>query len=136
MSKQKICDFFEDDRFFKLMGGVVDEAEPDYAVCSAEISAMHLNAKDVVQGGASYTLADTAFAVACNAKYIIEDVPKLAVSQSASISYHRPPKGKRLVATARLVAGGKRISVYQMEVTDELGTKVATMIGNAYSIDL
>jgi acyl-CoA thioesterase len=136
MNKEKIKNFFTHDKYLVLTGIRIDEVEPYYARCSFDIADMHLNAADAVQGGATYTLADSAFAVACNAALIDADEKKVTVSQSANITYFRPPKGKTLIAEARRISGGRRISVYRIEVRDELGVDVALMTANAYIIDL
>jgi acyl-CoA thioesterase len=133
---EKIRGFFTGDRYLMLTGIRIDEASEGAAVLSFEIADMHYNAGGVVQGGATYTLADSAFAVASNAAHIARGEKKITVNQSASISYLKPAKGKRLIARASKISGGNRISVYSIEVTDELGTKVARMTGNAYTVDL
>ena len=136
MDKEKIRQFFSHDRYLVLTGVRIDEVDVDYARCSFDITDAHLNAADAVQGGAAYTLADSAFAVACNASLIDADEKKVAVSQSANITYFKPPKGKTLIAEALKISGGRRISVYRIEGRDELGVDVALMIANAYLVDL
>jgi len=133
---EKVREFFKDDRYLMMTGVTIDEIGEDAAVVSFDIADIHFNAAGAVQGGATYTLADSAFAVACNVGHLARGEKKLTVSQSASISYLKPAKGKRLIATAEKVSGGRRISVYNIDITDEIGTKVARMTGNAYTIDL
>jgi acyl-CoA thioesterase len=133
---EEVRAFFKDDRYLMLTGIAIDEVDVDAAVLSFEIADMHLNAAGIVQGGATYTLADSAFAVASNVGHLARKEKKITVSQSASISYLKPPKGKRLIATAEKISGGNRVSVYNIDVTDELGTNVAHMTGNAYTVSL
>ncbi|MDR1067835.1 MAG: PaaI family thioesterase [Clostridiales Family XIII bacterium] len=133
---EKIRGFFTGDRYLMLTGIRIDAVGEDAAALSFDIADMHYNAGGVVQGGAIYTLADSAFAVASNAAHIARGEKKITVSQSASISYLRPARGARLIANASKISGGNRISVYSIEVTDELGTKVAHMTGNAYTVEL
>jgi acyl-CoA thioesterase len=134
---EAIRNFFKNDKYLDFTGVVIDEADDDYALCSLEIDAMHKNATGAVQGGTIFTLADSAFAVASNAKFVLngEISGKAVVSQSANITYYRQPKGMRLIAEAKKISGGRVISVYEMKVTDEVGTKVALMIGNGYQIE-
>jgi acyl-CoA thioesterase len=91
-----------------------------------------------VQGGVTYTLADSAFAVASNYGFIDrgETNKFITVSQSANITYLSPPKGKKLICRAEAITRGRTSSVYRMEVKDELDTEVALMIGNGYTIRL
>lgn len=48
------------------LGAVIDEASYGYARCSMEIEPRHCNALGIPMGGTIFTLADFAFAVACN----------------------------------------------------------------------
>jgi acyl-CoA thioesterase len=133
----KVRAFFRGDRYLMMTGITIDEIGEDAAVLSFEIvDGLHHNAGGVVQGGATYTLADSAFAVASNVGHLARGEKKMTVSQSASISYLKPAKGKRLIAKAGKVSGGNRVSVYSIEVTDEHGTLVALMTGNAYTVEL
>ncbi|MDR3312187.1 MAG: PaaI family thioesterase [Spirochaetaceae bacterium] len=136
MSIEKIRAYFQADKYLTLTGVSIDVAEQDYAVCSLEIADKHLNAGGKVQGGAIYTLADSAFGVAANFGHLDRGDRKITVSQSAGISYFRPPKCKRLIATAKKLSAGRRVSVYNVELEDELGTKVAIMTINGYTVDL
>jgi acyl-CoA thioesterase len=136
MDIEKIRAYFARDRFLTAAGITIDEAGDGYGVCSMEIRDLHLNASDVVQGGATFTLSDSAFAVACNAADIDAGENRITVGQAANINYFKPGRGKRLIAVAKRVSGGRKTSVYQIEITDEVGTKVAMMIGNAYTVDL
>ena len=136
MDISKIRDFFYNDKYLVTTGVTIDEVGEDSAICSFEIKDMHMNAANAVQGGATYTLADSAFAVASNVGHFVRNEKKVSVSQSANITYFKPPKGKKLIAEATRISAGKRVSVYSMEVRDDLGTMVALMIGNAYAVDL
>lgn len=112
--------FFAGDRFaLELCGITIDEASPGRARVSMPLTAMHLNAGGVAQGGAVYTLCDTAFAVAANAGGV------LTVSQGANIAYLRPGTGGRLFALAEKINEGRSTCLYRVQVTDERGALVA-----------
>ena len=70
-----------------------------------------LNALGTVHGGAIFSLADQAFALAANAN----GDPQVAIS--ASINYLKPAKGT-LVARARKVGENRSTSVYEVLVYD------------------
>lgn len=72
-------------------------------------------------GGASFTLADFAFAVAANWK------ETGAVSLSSNIAFLGTARGRKLIAEASCVKNGKTISYYQVNVQDELGNPVAAV---------
>ena len=59
-------DFAADKYATELTGAVIEETSEDYAKCSMKLEARHRNAYGGIMGGAIYTLADFAFAVASN----------------------------------------------------------------------
>ena len=61
---EQVQKVFANDRFATENGVVIDEVDDGYAKCSLEIQPHHLNAANTVLGGAIFTLADFAFAVA------------------------------------------------------------------------
>ena len=58
--------FFKNDRFARLSGIELLDAGPGWAKAQMAVGDQHLNAADVVHGGALFTLADLVFAVASN----------------------------------------------------------------------
>lgn len=118
--------FFEGDKYAMMTGAVIESVGEGTAVCSMKIQEMHLNAGNVVQGGAIFTLADFTFAVAANSGGVF------TMSLNNSISFLHSPKGKVLRAEAKPVSLGKTIAVYDVKVTDDLGTLVAAMTVNGY----
>lgn len=107
---------------------VIDEASYGYAKCSMEIQPRHCNALGIPMGGAVFTLADFAFAVAANQEG--RDV----VTQASQITFLMPAKGKYLTAVANQVKDGKRICFYEVKVTDDLGNEVAFVTINGYVV--
>ncbi|MDR1816160.1 MAG: PaaI family thioesterase [Clostridiales Family XIII bacterium] len=126
---------FTEDGYLTMTGVEIEELGRDSCLCRMTVAPMHLNFNRVAQGGAVYTLADSAFAVACNVGHILGGEPFVTVSQSASISYLKGPvEGDVLYAFARRAGGGKRSSVYRIDVTAEDGSLIATMTGNAVTV--
>ena len=117
----KVRKLFAKDRFATENGMVIDEIGDHSAVCSLELAERHLNAMGNVMGGVHYTLADFAFAVASNWQQ-----PGV-VGINNSIAYLSPIKGKKLIAKATLIKDGRSTCVYNVDITDELGTKVANV---------
>ncbi len=76
----RIEDFYNKDKFALMIGAVVEEASDQGVVCSLKLGPDHLNAGGTVQGGVVFTLADFAFAIACN----LEDVE--AGNQASTIN--------------------------------------------------
>ena len=121
---------FAADRFATEAAGVsIDQAQPGRAVCSMPIRPIHLNANQAPMGGAIFTLADFAFAIAANGHS-----DRISVTQQVSVTFLSPAKGTRLIAQAACLKAGKTTCLYQVDVTDELGTQVAHFTVNGYTI--
>ena len=90
---------------------------------------MHLNGAGVVQGGAVFTLADLAFAVACNSH------GALALAVDVTISFLRPSRTGSLVAEAFEVARTRRLSRCEVKVVDDADEPVALFHGTAFVKD-
>lgn len=119
--------FFKQDIFATETTGIeLTAASEGYAKCSLSITPAHLNAAGTVMGGAIYTLADFAFAVAAN-----YDRP-LTVTLSSHISFLNTPKGKTLFAEAKTVKDGRKAVFIEIDITDELGTPVAKVSGDGF----
>ena len=104
----------------ELSGAVIDEIGEDYARCSMHLTKKHKNAYGGVMGGAIYTLADFAFAVASN--YGKEMATVSLVGQASFMS---ATKGEKLIAEARLQKDGKRNCFFEVTVTDDLDKLIA-----------
>ena len=103
----------------KSTGIVIDEVGDHYARCSFTITRDHQNAYGGVMGGAIFTLADYTFAVASNFRQ-----PQ-TVSVTSQVNFIGMAKGSRLIAESHLIKDGRTTCLYGIDVTDELGTKVA-----------
>lgn len=111
---QETRDFFAKDRFATEQCGIrIDTATDEYARCSMPLTPEHMNAEDVAQGGAIFTLCDTVFGAAANAEGV------LTVSSSAQINFLRPGTGAFLIGEATLVSSTHSTCVYRVEVCDE-----------------
>lgn len=116
---------FENDRFATENGAVIEEIGDHYAKCSMKLADRHKNALGAVMGGASFTVADFAFAVASNWQ------EPGVVSLSSDIAYLGTPRGESLIAEAVCLKNGRTTGYYRISVGDELGNPVAevTTIG-------
>lgn len=121
---------FSGDRFAcDCLGAVIEAADPGHAVVSVTLRDEHRNAVGNPMGGAIFTLADFAFAIAANGHS-----PLVTVSQSANIHFLAPAKGQLLRAEANCVKSGRTTSLYEINVRDELGTHVAFMTVGGYTV--
>lgn len=121
---------FTGDRFAaEAAGASIDVAEPNHAVCSMPIRPIHLNANGIPMGGAIFTLGDFAFAVAANGHST-----RVTVTQQVSATFLSAARGTTLIAEARCLKAGRTTCLYTVDVTDELGTQVAHLTVNGYTI--
>lgn len=128
-SLQEIREFFQNDAYATATTGIViEDARPGYARVTLDIDARHINAADRVMGAVYYTMADFAFAVASN--YNPED--GITFTLSSQINFLGAAKGRKLIAEARLLKGTRNTSFYTIDVTDELGTQVASVSSNGF----
>ena len=122
--------FFRGDRFAVEQAGItIEEIGEYYARCSMPVTPLHKNAAGAVMGGAIFTLADFAFAVAANVGGV------LTVTTTASVSFVGTCKGEVLTAETRLVKDGRRSCFFEVTVTDELGNLVAVVTSNGTHLD-
>ena len=121
-----VKDFFKADRYAALSGIELLEVEPGRAKARMEIREMHLNAGNVVQGGAIFTLADFAFAAAVNA------YGSLAMSIETSVRYFKGVGNGILFAEAQMLYLHKRLATFEVRVTSESGELIALFTATAY----
>lgn len=113
-------EFFSKDVYASEQTGIkVDEVGKNYAKCSLEIGKQHCNAYGGVMGGVMFTLADFTFAVSSNFRQ------GHTVSVTSQINFTGMAKGKKLIAESKLIKDGRTVCLYAIDITDELGTKVA-----------
>lgn len=120
-SIEGVREMFEKDRFATENGAVIDEIGDHYAKCSMEIAERHKNAMGALMGGATFTLADFAFAVASNWQ------KPGTVSISSNIAFLGVAKGSRITAEAVMVKDGRTTCYYRIDINDDLGNKVAAV---------
>jgi acyl-CoA thioesterase len=114
------------DAFARLLGIEVVECGAGRANVRKAVSAGHRNGLGMVHGGAMFTLADYAFAVACNSHGYA------SVAINATISYLKAPKGGVLLAEAQEIAVDGKMGSCQVRVLDEDGSVVAMFQGLSY----
>lgn len=126
----KCASFFKRDRFASEAGIRILEAAKGFAKVELKVEDRHLNGADILHGGALFTLADFAFAVASNSH------GRVALSVSSSISFMKSVMaGDTVTATARELSLGYKMATYAVEIADGKGALVASMQGTVYRKD-
>jgi acyl-CoA thioesterase len=114
------------DRFAAHAGIELLEVSSGFARARMNLEPYHCNGVGMAQGGAIFTLADLAFAAACNSHGTV------AVATNASISFMRPSSTGALIAEARELAHSRKLSHCTVRVADERGELVALFQGTAF----
>ena len=115
------------DRAAQQLGIALDAIQPGAAVCLMAVRDDMVQGHGTCHGGMLFTLADTAFAYACNA------YNRVTVALGAEIAFLAPARlGEVLTATARERSRAGRTGVYDVEVRNGEGTLVALFRGTSY----
>lgn len=129
MTLEQAREFFKADRFATYKTGIViDEIGENYSKCSFDITPDDVAAHGSVMGGAIFTLADFAFAVAANSG------GQLTVTVNSNINFISMPKDKKLIAECNCLKNGKRACFFEVVITDGQGNLVANVTSNGIHI--
>lgn len=125
LALQAAAAMWAQDAASQALGMEILEIAPGTATLSMVITQTMLNGHGSAHGGFIYTLADSAFAFACNSHN------ERAVASHCSITYLRPGQaGKRLIATAKEISRIGRSGIYDVEVCQE-GEVIAQFRGHS-----
>jgi acyl-CoA thioesterase len=115
------------DAFSRWLGIEVLEIAPRRSTCRLTVRAEMVNGFGVTHGGIAFSLADSAFAFACNTHGMV------TVSIENSVTYPAPiAVGDVLTAVAREDAASGRLSYYSAEVRNQRDEIVALFRGTAF----
>ena len=123
---ERIAAFFERDSFARENGIRVVEVRPGFARTEMTVESRHLNSIGILQGGALFTLADLAFAVASNSPGVV------AVACQADVTWFKAVESGTLTAAAEEISRTRRFSTCLVRVTDRDQDLVALFKGVAY----
>ncbi len=118
-----------DDNASRRLGMRLDAVGPGTATLSMTVTDAMTNGHGDTHGGYIFTLADSAFAFACNG------YNQRAVAQHCSITYIIPSAlGDRLTATAEEVSRQGRNGIYDVRLTNQRGETVAEFRGHSRTV--
>ena len=120
---------FENDAVSRGLGMHIEVIAPGYARVTMVVRPDMVNGFGLCHGGVITTLADTAFAFACNSHN------ELTLASGIFIEILNPGNvGDRLVAEAREVVINGRLGLYDISVLNQHGKQVAQMRGRSHTI--
>jgi acyl-CoA thioesterase len=120
---------FASDRATQALGMVIQRVAPGSATLTMKVTETMLNGHGTCHGGMIFSLADSAFAFACNSRNTA------SVAQHCAITFHSPARGGEiLTATATELTLAGRFGVTDVIVHGGDGRVVATFRGNSAAI--
>jgi acyl-CoA thioesterase len=118
-----------EDEASRGMGMAIESIAPGEAELSMVVREDMVNGHAICHGGFIFTLADSAFAFACNSEN------HNTVAAGARIEFLAPGKlGDKLTAKARQMSQGGRTGVYDVVVHNQDGRQLALFRGNSHRI--
>jgi acyl-CoA thioesterase len=117
------------DRATNALGMKIEAVRPGYARISMVVRGDMVNGHHICHGGLIFTLADSAFAYACNS------YNKNTVASACNIDFLAPGReGDTLDAEAVEQSQAGRTGVYDVTVRDSAGKTIALFRGKSYRI--
>lgn len=127
MPRQVVDRMIQEDRFSRWLGVELLEISEGYSRIRMTIREEMVNGFGIVHGGVPFSLADSAFAFACNNRN------NLSVALDANMSFIKPMQpGDVITAEAREVHNGRSTGVYIVSLTNQKEEQVALFKGTCF----
>jgi acyl-CoA thioesterase len=124
---QVIEHMLQHDRFSQWLGISVIEITEGYSKIKMIVREEMLNGFGIVHGGIAFSLADSAFAFACNNRN------NLSVALDTSINFIKPVHpGDELIAEAKELHNGRSTGLYHISIYNQNDHLVAQFKGTCY----
>lgn len=117
----------QEDLFSQWLGIEVLEVKEGYSKLQLTLRQEMLNGFGVIHGGVTFSLADSAFAFACNNRN------NLSMALDVSISFNKAAlPGDILIAEAKESHNGRSTGLYLVSVANQKGEQVAFFKGTCF----
>jgi len=128
MTPEQVIDhIMKTDAFSNWLGINVIELKEGYSKIQMTVRPEMMNGLGIVHGGIAFSLADSAFAFACNGRN------NLSVALDNSINYLKPVfPGDVIVAEATEIHNGRSTGLYQVTMSNQHGHTVAIFKGTCF----
>ena len=125
--QQVVTQMLKDDLFSQWLGIEVIEITEGYSKIKMTVRKEMMNGLGIVHGGIAFSLADSAFAFACNNRNV------LSVALDTSINFLKPVQvGDILIAEAKELHNGKSTGLYQVSISNQQQHLVALFKGTCF----
>ena len=126
-AEQVVDGMLAKDEFSRWLGVDLLQLKPSFCVCRMLVRKEMMNGFGVAHGGIAFSLADSAFAFACNTQ------GRIAMSIENSITYPASVHpGDILTAVAEEESATNRLGFYRVQVTNQREEIVAIFRGTVY----
>jgi acyl-CoA thioesterase len=127
LSKEVVEFMMTKDLFSQWLGIEVEEITEGYSRIKMVIRSEMINGLGIIHGGVTFSLADSAFAFACNNRN------NLSVALDTSINFLKPVHvNDVLVAEAKEIHNGRSTGLYQVVITNQHQQQVALFKGTCF----
>ena len=117
----------ENDLFSQWLGISIIEIKEGYSKIKMTVRPEMINGFGIVHGGIAFSLADSAFAFACNNRNI------LSVALDTSINFLKPVHvGDVIIAEATEIHNGRSTGLYHITITNQNEHTVAVFKGTCF----
>lgn len=126
-AKKVVDHMMEKDLFSNWLGVEIIEIREGYSKIKMIIRNEMVNGFGIVHGGVTFSLADSAFAFACNNRN------NLSVALDTSINFIKPVHvDDILIAEAQEIHNGRSTGLYQISITNQHNHTVALFKGTCF----
>jgi len=130
LAVEVVAHMMQNDLFSQWLGIEVLAIKEGYSKIKMTVRKEMINGFGIVHGGIAFSLADSAFAFACNNRNT------LSVALDTSINFIKPVHiGDTLTAVATELHNGKSTGLYQVEIRNQKDHVVALFKGLCYRTD-
>jgi len=130
LANKVVTHMMNKDLFSQWLGIQILEIKEGYSKLQMVVRREMINGFDIAHGGIAFSLADSAFAFACNNRN------NLSVALDTSINFIKPVHvGDILTAEAIELHNGRSTGLYQISITNQSNHLVAQFKGLCYRTD-
>ena len=121
---------YERDPASRHLGITLERVAPGFALMRMQVGQTMINGHRICHGGYLFTLADSAFAFACNS------FNRVSLGASAQVEFLAPARlGEVLHAEACVRERGRRSGIYDVVVRNEQGRQLVLFRGRSHRLD-
>ena len=126
-AKRVVSQMMKDDLFSQWLGIEVLDIKEGYSKIKMTVRKEMINGFGIVHGGVAFSLADSAFAFACNNRN------NLSVALDTAINFTKPVHvGDELTAEAKEIHNGKSTGLYHITINNQRDHAVAIFKGTCF----